>query len=212
MSFLRDELLDLVDAGAGVARPGPRPCRGPCSARPARCGSSARRPSASSGGSGLPGKRLAPQLPGDDVHLALDAVELGLGVAAAPRRRSGRRPVPAPACWRTSPCRAAIRPSLAAAAPSPGTSGSPSARRRPLARPACSVAGRGVLAGELVDAALVEGDRALVLADGRLDEDLRRVARGSPSRPRRPRGRSSMRAAAFLTFVAFGSVDCVSSR
>ena len=48
-----------------------------------------RRPSASSGGSGLPGNSFAQSCLATYVHLALDAVRLGLGDLHAPRRRSG---------------------------------------------------------------------------------------------------------------------------
>ena len=86
----------------------------------------------------LAGEELRPELPGDDVHLALDAVGLGLGELQHLVGGQARRRVPVPASRRTSPCRAASRRSTAAAAPSRGTvwyslsavDGRPARRRR----------------------------------------------------------------------------------
>ena len=84
----------------------------PCSRAtlPKTCSMHERRPSASSGGSGWLGKVTAPKLPGDKIHVALNANELRLGfgqnLARASRRLRDRIPV----FSRIFPCPIATRP------------------------------------------------------------------------------------------------------
>ena len=169
-----------------------------------------RRPVGVVGRQRLARKRLAPELPGDDVHVALDALELGLGFPQhLLRRQAGVQ------------LQLQLARELLLADPPLALSPAAAGRLRGILivlEDRHDLVGHGLqlaelrrLAGHFVDAALVKGDGAAVLADGRLDEDPRRIVQVGFGRHRHgwDMGHAG---GGVLDRLAAWDVDCVSSR